>query len=97
MGALSAFPDASTSDRRTAVAGDDWTCGARSDLRLAWDRSAVRFGYRFRGRGVARTDNQEVVCEVGNEPWPEAADSNMLHIGRCGEGCELQPAKMIRR
>jgi hypothetical protein len=37
-----------------------WTYGARSDLRLAWDRSAVRFGYRFRGREVARTDNQEV-------------------------------------
>jgi hypothetical protein len=26
--------------------------------------------------------------------WPETADSKVLNIGRCGGGCELQPAKM---
>ena len=35
--------------------------------------------------------------KVGNEPWPETADSIELHIGQCGGGRELQPAKMIRQ
>jgi len=66
------------------------TCVERPDLRLAWDRSAVRFGLS----GFADVTSHEqttkgVALEVGNGPWPETADSNVLHIGRCGGGCEL--------
>ena len=28
--------------------------------------------------------------------YEQTADPNVLHIGRCGRGCEQQPAKMIR-
>ncbi len=37
-----------------------WKCGARSDLRLAWDRSSVRFGHRFADVRSHEQNNQEM-------------------------------------